>query len=139
QTLNNLGLVYKDQGRWDEAIQCYEQSLAVYRELGDRHGEGLTLENLGDVYFKRLNFVKAIDYWDESLEKLHPDSPEFKRLQQKLAQMRSPRQITLGCLPGVGVLLFFIFNLVRGHWLIATITGMAAIGFITYRLWQIRR
>ena len=139
QTLNNLGLVYKAQGRWDDAIQCYEQSLDVYREMGDRHGEGKTLENLGDVYFKRLNVVKANDYWDESLEKLHPDSPEFKRLQQKLAQLRSPRQAALGCLPGVGVLLFFIFNLVRGHWLIAIITSMTAIGFMAYRLWQIRR
>jgi tetratricopeptide (TPR) repeat protein len=39
-TLNNLGLVYKVQGRWDQATECYRQAHDISRELGDRHGGG---------------------------------------------------------------------------------------------------
>jgi tetratricopeptide (TPR) repeat protein len=46
QALNNLGNVYDAQGRWAEAEACYQQSLVILREFGDRVGEGKTLENL---------------------------------------------------------------------------------------------
>ena len=33
-----------------EALQSWEQALAIYREIGDRTGEGAALGNLGIVY-----------------------------------------------------------------------------------------
>jgi tetratricopeptide (TPR) repeat protein len=36
--LNGLGVVYDSQGRWDEAIECYEKALGFFQDLGDRHG-----------------------------------------------------------------------------------------------------
>lgn len=48
--LNNLRAVHHSQGRWAEAIAAYEQDLAICRELGDRHGEGITLNSLEIVY-----------------------------------------------------------------------------------------
>ena len=36
--------------RFEEAVDCYQQSLGIKRETGDRYGEGLTLSNLGNAY-----------------------------------------------------------------------------------------
>ena len=49
-TLNNLGLAYAGLRRFEEAIGCYQESLAIMRETGDRHGEGIALNNLGIAY-----------------------------------------------------------------------------------------
>lgn len=59
---NTLGTVYMNLGRWDEAIACYEQDLAICRALDDRHGMGLTYGNLGEVYQKR-----GRDAWPQAL------------------------------------------------------------------------
>ena len=40
RALSNLGNAYRELRRFEEAIGCYQQSLAIYRETGDRHGEG---------------------------------------------------------------------------------------------------
>jgi tetratricopeptide (TPR) repeat protein len=45
--MNNLGGVYYAQGKWDEAIDCYQQSLETKRAIGDIHGEANTWYNLG--------------------------------------------------------------------------------------------
>ncbi|MBV7326665.1 tetratricopeptide repeat protein [Chloroflexi bacterium TSY] len=85
-TLNNLGMVYYNQGRWDDAILMYEDSLTIKRDLGDRHGEGTTLMNLGTVYHNQEESQKAEALWQEALTKLHPDSPTYQRLSQRLQE-----------------------------------------------------
>ena len=37
--LNNIGLVYQGQGRYDEALDFYNQALEIWREVGHRAGE----------------------------------------------------------------------------------------------------
>src|SRR5262249_13644082 len=49
------------------AIAVYEQSLAIFRELGDRHGEGQTLGNLGDVYRLQGRWAEATAAYEQSL------------------------------------------------------------------------
>jgi tetratricopeptide (TPR) repeat protein len=58
--LGNLGNVYLQQGRWAEAMECYEKDLAICRELGDRHSEWQTFTNLGNVYRLQGCWAKAI-------------------------------------------------------------------------------
>ncbi|MFQ6058831.1 MAG: tetratricopeptide repeat protein [Anaerolineae bacterium] len=82
--LNDLGLVYADLGRWGEAIECYKESLGIKRELGDRHGEGMTLANMGLLYEKQGQKEKAVALWREALAKLHPDSLEHKQVAEWL-------------------------------------------------------
>lgn len=65
-------------------FECYEQDLQIFRQLGDRHGEGQTLANLGLLYKKRGNLKQAISLWQEALTKLHPDSPEIQAVRQWL-------------------------------------------------------
>ena len=45
--LTNLGLALRQVRRFDEAITARQDAAAIYRETGDRHGEGRALTNLG--------------------------------------------------------------------------------------------
>ena len=49
-TLANLGVVYSDWGRYDKAVDYYQQSLALAREFKDPMGEGSSLNNLANVF-----------------------------------------------------------------------------------------
>src|SRR5256885_12695786 len=40
---------YERLGRYEEAIACLQDSLSIFRELGDRHGEAEALRDLGDA------------------------------------------------------------------------------------------
>lgn len=84
--LNNLGIVYDNQGRWADAIQMYEESLRLSRELGDTYGQAFTLMNLGNVYANQEEPQKAEVLWQEALTKLQPDSPTYKQLAAWLQQ-----------------------------------------------------
>ena len=142
-TLMNVGNAYQLQGRWEDAIMQYEQSLEIRRSLDDRHGEGQTLSNLGYLFATQNQYPKAIDYWQTAQTKLHPDSPEAKQIAQELKQpYGSIQQRLTRRLPYVLLLillLFAAFNLLRGHWLIATLTLLTFAAFLTYRLWKRRR
>ncbi len=67
RTHNNLGVVYRAQGRWAEALAAYEASLALCRELGDRHGAGRTLNNLGGVYQEQGRWAAVLAAYEASL------------------------------------------------------------------------
>ncbi|MGC9083544.1 MAG: tetratricopeptide repeat protein, partial [Anaerolineae bacterium] len=62
----------------EEAIACYEESLRIKRALGDRHGEGQTLANMGVLYKRQGDLEKARALWREALSKLHPASPDYR-------------------------------------------------------------
>lgn len=57
RTLNMTGNAFADRGMWNEAIECYERSRALYLQAGDRRGEALVLNNLGATNY-------AIGDWD---------------------------------------------------------------------------
>jgi predicted ATPase/DNA-binding XRE family transcriptional regulator len=49
--LLNLGTLYHEMGRSREALACYEESLALSREVGESdYARGLTWQNAGDAY-----------------------------------------------------------------------------------------
>ena len=43
------GQRHYEAGRYDQALNNYEQALVIAREVGDRAGEGATLNNIGEV------------------------------------------------------------------------------------------
>lgn len=55
------------RGQIQEAIGAWEQALMLYRELGDRVGEGLTLSGLGLVYENLGQFQQAIEFYEQHL------------------------------------------------------------------------
>jgi tetratricopeptide (TPR) repeat protein len=58
-TVNNLGVVYRRQDKWDEAVAALEEAKATFAKLGDRNHEAQTLGNLGGLYADRGERDKA--------------------------------------------------------------------------------
>jgi tetratricopeptide (TPR) repeat protein len=56
-TQQDRGDTYRGLGEMREATEFYEQALIIAREIGDRHGEGTLLRNLGTAYM-RLGIVE---------------------------------------------------------------------------------
>jgi tetratricopeptide (TPR) repeat protein len=65
--LNELGLAYYELGESRRAIEFYEQALGIYREIGDRQGEGSTLGNLGLTYVALSEQRRAIESFEQHL------------------------------------------------------------------------
>lgn len=64
--LNELGNAYVDQGKWDEALECYERSLSLRREANDHRGEMVVLNNLGALYHRQGRWEEALGYYSRS-------------------------------------------------------------------------
>jgi serine phosphatase RsbU (regulator of sigma subunit)/Flp pilus assembly protein TadD len=66
--INNIGVIYRDEGNITEAIKYYEQSYDIQKKLNNEEGIALCLSNLGVIYHQQGNSSKAIDYYSKSLE-----------------------------------------------------------------------
>ncbi len=64
--LNNLGMAFGLQ-RMEEAVGCFEQSLAIYREIGDPQGETRAANNVATANFRLRRFEQALDAAERSL------------------------------------------------------------------------
>ena len=53
--------------RWQEAFKKLEQALILYREIGDRQGEGRTLIGFGAIADNLGQYPQALDYYEQSL------------------------------------------------------------------------
>jgi predicted ATPase/class 3 adenylate cyclase len=65
--LNSCGNLACQLGRYEQATQHYEQSLAFRRELGDERGIAATLNNLGYLYMYQQEHDKAEPLFSEAL------------------------------------------------------------------------
>ena len=54
-------------GDYPQALDYYQQSLVITRDIGDRAGEGTTLGNIGIVYRLLGDYPQALDYYQQSL------------------------------------------------------------------------
>jgi CHAT domain-containing protein/Tfp pilus assembly protein PilF len=63
----NRGVSAYRQSQYLQAISYFERVLAIRREVGDRAGEGTTLNNLGEVYRQLSQYAKAIEYYEQAL------------------------------------------------------------------------
>ncbi len=66
-TLNNIGAVYDALGDSQTALDFYNQSLPLLRQVGDKAGEATTLNNIGLVYSDLGDSQTALDYYNQSL------------------------------------------------------------------------
>ena len=65
--LNAAGYDLSRLSRSNEAQPLYEQSLAIRKEIGDRAGEGTTLNNISQIYHDRSDYATALTYLEQSL------------------------------------------------------------------------
>ena len=52
----------------DEALDQYERALTVFREMGDRHKLGATLDNIGTVLTAQKRYKAALSSLEKALE-----------------------------------------------------------------------
>ena len=58
----NLGIIARQQGRYQEALDEGEQALSQYREIGDLTGQARALNNVGWCHLTTRDFERALGY-----------------------------------------------------------------------------
>jgi tetratricopeptide (TPR) repeat protein len=53
--------------RYAEALSLFEQSLSLFREIGERKQEATLLNNISQIYDAQGDYGKALDYLEQSL------------------------------------------------------------------------
>ncbi|MEM6525047.1 MAG: tetratricopeptide repeat protein [Bacteroidota bacterium] len=66
--LNNVGVVYKNQGVYDKALDNYIESIRISTNLDDKLLLASTMNNIGTVYSLKETYDKALIYYIESYE-----------------------------------------------------------------------
>jgi len=66
--LNQIGFQHYCLAEYRKALRCYEQSLKIAVEIGDKEGEGGTLHDIGQIYFSIGDLDKALEYFEKSLK-----------------------------------------------------------------------
>ena len=77
--LRNLAAVCQRTGRFEEAVDRSEQSLAVARDRGDRAEEGSLLGNLGITYAEHGDDERAITYYQQAADIADEVDDEIQR------------------------------------------------------------
>ncbi|MBK9147828.1 MAG: tetratricopeptide repeat protein [Flavobacteriales bacterium] len=65
---NIQGVAHANQSNYARAMECYEKALAIRREIGDRQGTALSLNNIGIVYSDQGDLPRALDYYTQALK-----------------------------------------------------------------------
>jgi tetratricopeptide (TPR) repeat protein len=65
--LFNKGAIHKLFGQNEQALALYQQSLEICRKIGDRQGEGTTLNNISLIYDAKGDYDTALGYLEKSL------------------------------------------------------------------------
>lgn len=67
ERLLNQGYERLQNGHSEQALPFLKQALILYREIGDRRGEGLTLHNMGGVYFRLGLYAHGLELFEQAL------------------------------------------------------------------------
>ena len=86
-SLNNLGLIHDNRGEYDQAIEKYNESLEIARQLEDRQGIAYTLGNIGLLLFNKEEYKNSFQHAIQAYSILKEiQSPENKRVQSILTR-----------------------------------------------------
>ncbi|WP_218081496.1 hypothetical protein [Anthocerotibacter panamensis] len=77
----NLVVFFQLRSQWSAWEASHLLALEATQQAGDRQGEGITLKNLGHLHKARGAKERAVSFWREALTKLHPDSPEYRKVE----------------------------------------------------------
>jgi len=61
------GLQLLDRSQFREALEKFQKALVIVREIGDRQGEGDTLNNIGRVHRNLGQYAKALEFYQQAL------------------------------------------------------------------------
>ena len=86
--LHHLGVIHQAQGRYDEAVTMYQESLKIKKELGNRSGIAGTLHQLGTIHYLQGRYDEAVTMCQESL-KIKKELGNINRIATTLGQLGS--------------------------------------------------
>ena len=66
QALNNLGLIYEKQNKYDKAIETYQLALQYSKEVGYLYGQNYNYRNLANVHTKLGKHNQALAFRNEA-------------------------------------------------------------------------
>ena len=67
EALGQTGKQHHHLGNFSRALPLFEQSLTISQEIGDKSGEGTTLNNISGIYRARGDYETALSYLEQSL------------------------------------------------------------------------
>lgn len=65
--LNNLAQLYSNSGKYQEAIALFQKARALYQDMGNDLGIGITLDNIGSTYARLGQAEPAISFHQKAL------------------------------------------------------------------------
>ncbi|WP_317899385.1 tetratricopeptide repeat protein [Aurantibacillus circumpalustris] len=65
---NSIGIVYKNQDNYPEALKNYFASLKIKEEIGDKKGIAGSYNNIGTIYMARGNYPEALKMYLSALK-----------------------------------------------------------------------
>ncbi|NTV66733.1 MAG: tetratricopeptide repeat protein [Chlorobaculum sp.] len=68
EALNQTGKQYHHLADYDTALDYLKRSLKIRQEIGDKSGEGTTLNNISQIFKARGDYDTALDYLKRSLK-----------------------------------------------------------------------
>lgn len=98
--LNFFGDVLREQGKWGEAEQHYQDALAIQEELADKAGLVVSYNNLAETAYRKRDFTTAEGWAKKSLDlalpmNLRPDVRTAKRLLARICQEKGQSEKAL--------------------------------------------
>ncbi|MBT9098825.1 tetratricopeptide repeat protein [Methylovulum psychrotolerans] len=66
--LCRLGMLYGSLGNYEQALGCYQRTLQIQRDIGDKAGEGATLSNIATIAHAKGDYKKALMSLKEALQ-----------------------------------------------------------------------
>jgi tetratricopeptide (TPR) repeat protein len=67
RTLRSLGALYRELGRYDEAVTLLTQAAGIFADHGDQRHRAAAMRNLGDTYRYQGRLADAIDAFTDAL------------------------------------------------------------------------
>jgi CHAT domain-containing protein/tetratricopeptide (TPR) repeat protein len=66
--LSDLGMIYDSQNIPSQALDCLQESLAIFEKAGDEKGKTRALLKIGVIHDSQGRYAQALDYYDKSLK-----------------------------------------------------------------------
>jgi CHAT domain-containing protein len=66
--LDNLGRACSDMGQGLDALKDYDQSIALFRQAGERNGEALVLNDMGPAYAELGQKQKSLEVLNQAIQ-----------------------------------------------------------------------
>jgi tetratricopeptide (TPR) repeat protein len=67
ETLTNLGVLYRKQGKYEQALAYQQEALTNCRELGRLEGQAVSLQEMGHTLRALERYDEARACWREAL------------------------------------------------------------------------